>query len=276
MRFEEFADCQAWWSNRVESEYAWRVPIADIEANEEYNLDLHNPNRADDLAHRPPAELLAELVETERSILEILDDLHRDVSDTERRAGWSTRRLDELLELDIDETPIDRSQTYEIAGVYSFGRGMFRRAAIDGAATSYKAMHRLTPGQIVMSRLKAWEGAIALVPPELAGTYLSPEFPTFRVRSDVVDPGYLAAVLTSEPFWSRLRGASKGIGARRERVSAARLLECEVEVPPLETQRSFVRLAAALVAMNEQRAESSRLAAALVPAALNAAIRQSS
>jgi type I restriction enzyme M protein len=80
MRFEEFADCQAWWSNRVENERAWRVPIADIEANDEYNLDLRNPNRADDLAHRPPAELLAELVETERSILMLLDGLQSDIA----------------------------------------------------------------------------------------------------------------------------------------------------------------------------------------------------
>lgn len=79
MRFEEFADCQAWWANRVENECAWRVPIADIEANDEYDLDLRNPNRADDLAHRLPVELLAELIETERSILELLEDLHREV-----------------------------------------------------------------------------------------------------------------------------------------------------------------------------------------------------
>ena len=51
-----------------ENERAWRVPIADIEADG-YNLDLRNPNRPDDLAHRPPAELLAELIETERAIL---------------------------------------------------------------------------------------------------------------------------------------------------------------------------------------------------------------
>lgn len=80
MRFEEFADCQVWWSNRVENERAWRVPIADIEANDMYNLDLRNPNGGDDLAHRPPAELLAELIDTERSILALLDGLQREVT----------------------------------------------------------------------------------------------------------------------------------------------------------------------------------------------------
>lgn len=74
IRYEEFADCQTWWTNRVANERAWRVPIADFEAAD-YNLDLRNPNRADDLAHRPPAELLAELVAIERTILAKLEQL---------------------------------------------------------------------------------------------------------------------------------------------------------------------------------------------------------
>lgn len=81
MRFEEFADCQDWWNARVENERAWRVPIAEIEAKD-YSLDLRNPRRPDDLAHRPPAELLAELVTTEREILALLEDLQATISDT--------------------------------------------------------------------------------------------------------------------------------------------------------------------------------------------------
>jgi type I restriction enzyme M protein len=79
MHFEEFADCQAWWTDRTENERAWRVPIADLEARD-YNLDLQNPNRADDLAHRPPAELLTELIETERQILGLLEELQAQTS----------------------------------------------------------------------------------------------------------------------------------------------------------------------------------------------------
>ena len=79
MRFEEFAECQAWWDNREANERAWRVPIADLEANG-FNLDLHNPSRPDDLAHRPPAELLAELVSTEHEILALLEALQDEIA----------------------------------------------------------------------------------------------------------------------------------------------------------------------------------------------------
>ena len=78
IHFEEFAACQAWWAHREEHEHAWRVPIADLEANG-YNLDLRNPNRPDDLSHRPPAELLAQLVSSESEILALLQKLQAEV-----------------------------------------------------------------------------------------------------------------------------------------------------------------------------------------------------
>jgi type I restriction enzyme M protein len=76
LRFEEFAECQAWWggpgrNGRGENEHAWRVPIADIEASG-FNLDLRNPNKPDDLSHRPPRELVAELIKNEQEIIDIL------------------------------------------------------------------------------------------------------------------------------------------------------------------------------------------------------------
>jgi type I restriction enzyme M protein len=74
MRFEEFVDCQTWWHKRVENKHAWRVLVADIETNG-YSLDLRNPHRPDDLTQRPPAQLLAELVDIERDILAVLEKL---------------------------------------------------------------------------------------------------------------------------------------------------------------------------------------------------------
>ncbi len=84
LRFGEFAACQSWWggpsrNGRKETERAWRVPIAEIESND-YNLDLRNPNHPDDLTHRPPADLLSELIETEEGIMEILCRIEQELS----------------------------------------------------------------------------------------------------------------------------------------------------------------------------------------------------
>ena len=84
LRFEEFADCQTWWGGsarkgRKEAEQAWRVPIGDIETNG-FNLDLRNPNRPDDLAHRPPQELVADLLKTEEEILSLLHEIESELA----------------------------------------------------------------------------------------------------------------------------------------------------------------------------------------------------
>jgi len=80
LRFSEFAGCQAWWAERVENEHAWRVQISEIESNE-YDLDLRNPNRPDDPALRPPAELLADLLQAEREMIRLLSELEADIAE---------------------------------------------------------------------------------------------------------------------------------------------------------------------------------------------------
>jgi len=85
LRFEEFADCAAWWGGngregRVENEHAWNVSLGQI-VDAGYNLDLRNPHRPDDLTHRPPAELVAELIETEQQILDLLRSLQNDLAE---------------------------------------------------------------------------------------------------------------------------------------------------------------------------------------------------
>jgi type I restriction enzyme M protein len=84
MRFEEFSACQAWWGGgtregRTENEQAWRVSIGDIE-DDGFNLDRRNPHRGDDLTHRPPAELVAELIDNERRMLELLIEIQAELA----------------------------------------------------------------------------------------------------------------------------------------------------------------------------------------------------
>lgn len=83
LRFEEFDDCRDWWggrdrAGREETKFAWRVPIAEI-TDDGYNLDRHHPDPPNDLAHRPPAELLAELLDIERGILADLESLQSEL-----------------------------------------------------------------------------------------------------------------------------------------------------------------------------------------------------
>ena len=57
MRIAEFEPEKAWWTDRQETERAWRVSIEDIRERG-YNLDISNPNAPED-THEDPDVLLA-------------------------------------------------------------------------------------------------------------------------------------------------------------------------------------------------------------------------
>jgi type I restriction enzyme S subunit len=153
------------------------------------------------------------------------------------------RALGDVLDIAIDDEAMQPDRDYPIAGVYGFGRGLFQRGPIRSDETSYPKLNRLTAGRLVMSRLKAFEGAIAVIPPEFDGWYLSPEFPTFSINATLADARYIANLCSWPEFWARLGAQSKGVGARKVRVNAERLLAIKLPLPRLDEQR---RIAARL------------------------------
>ena len=83
MRVEEFDSCVAWWGGekregREVGPNAWKVTASDIDKSG-YNLDIANPHRGNDLAHRAPDELVDELIKTESEILHLLTSLRDDL-----------------------------------------------------------------------------------------------------------------------------------------------------------------------------------------------------
>jgi type I restriction enzyme M protein len=74
MRYEEFADCLAWWKDREENERAWKVSAKAILSNG-CNLDVKNPYSKGELEHLPPEELVESILEKERRIAEIMDGI---------------------------------------------------------------------------------------------------------------------------------------------------------------------------------------------------------
>jgi len=76
IQFEEFAECLKWWSAREENERAWKVPASELLANG-CNLDRKNPRAKEDIAHLPPEELAASILEKERRIAEIVTGIQQ-------------------------------------------------------------------------------------------------------------------------------------------------------------------------------------------------------
>ena len=80
MKFSEFETKIAWWGNeadgfaaREETEQAWKVSIADIQARN-YNLDIKNPHVGEQISHDPD-ELLAQYAQQQNEIQQLRDQL---------------------------------------------------------------------------------------------------------------------------------------------------------------------------------------------------------
>jgi type I restriction enzyme M protein len=73
MRIEEFGAEKAWWSDRRETEQAWRVGIEEIRARG-FNLDIKNPN-APELTHEDPDVLLERYQQARAAAAEIREQL---------------------------------------------------------------------------------------------------------------------------------------------------------------------------------------------------------
>jgi type I restriction enzyme M protein len=73
MRIEEFEVEKAWWDNRIENEFSWKVSADDIKARN-YNLDIKNPHSPDQVSHDPD-ELIADYMQLQVQIAQMRDQL---------------------------------------------------------------------------------------------------------------------------------------------------------------------------------------------------------
>jgi type I restriction enzyme M protein len=87
MQFEEFSDCISWFKSRKrdENDFAWNIPVKDVLKYDKdgnlvsCNLDIKNPNSAEALEHRPPEELIADIIEKENQIINLIAEIKKEI-----------------------------------------------------------------------------------------------------------------------------------------------------------------------------------------------------
>lgn len=74
MKFEEYGPVLTWWKKRAENEQAWKVSVDAILENN-FNLDIKNPNSAIADEHHEPEEIVAGIVEKEQRIIALMEEI---------------------------------------------------------------------------------------------------------------------------------------------------------------------------------------------------------
>jgi len=179
----------------------------------------------------------------------------------------------ELVKLRAPDVTVRADETYQFAGVYCFGRGVFKAARKSGMDFAYPRVTRLRAGEFVYPKLMAWEGALGVVPPECDGCVVSTEFPVFEVIENRVLPEVLDTYFRTPSIWPQIAGESTGTNVRRRRLNPQDFLDYEMPLPTRETQMTLRKVRAEVDALKRLQAETAAELDALLPAILDRAFK---
>ena len=164
-------------------------------------------------------------------------------------------------------------EAYHFAGVYSFGRGVFRRDVKTGIEFSYPRLTRLHEGNFVYPKLMAWEGALGVVPKECDGLVVSPEFPVFTVDESRVLLETLDVYFRTPSVWPQISGTSTGTNVRRRRLHPKTFLDYEFPLPPMTVQELLREVTVKLGPLKKMQDETAGEIDALLPSVLDRAFK---
>jgi type I restriction enzyme S subunit len=163
---------------------------------------------------------------------------------------------------------IDIATRYREIGARSFGKGLFVKPDFDGAEATWQKPVWIRSGDLVLSNIKAWEGAIAVATDEHGGCIASHRYITCVPDPALATAGFLAYYLLSEDGLEKVGLASPGTADRNRTLSLGNLGNIEVPVPAHAAQRTFDRLQANIAALKARQATIRQASAALLPATL--------
>lgn len=179
---------------------------------------------------------------------------------------WPVVALGTVTSQSREAVKVDRTQTYPMLGVRWYAQGAFHRETVTPKAGT---IYRVRPGQFIYNRLFAWKGSFGLVTEDLAGSFVSNEFPLFGCDPERLLPEYLSYSFGRPQIWSRIERVSTGTTASRNRWNESAFNAYEVALPPLQEQRRIVTVMAAIdVQIEAMEAEVERAKAARGPLAV--------
>jgi type I restriction enzyme S subunit len=204
---------------------------------------------------------LAELEEKQRSLLASV--FH------ESCQGAARLPLKEVAPLIRRPARIAPTKEYPGISVRSFGRGTFHNPPLPGGEITWQKLYEVKSGDILVSNIKAWEGAISVAGPEDDGRFGSHRYLTFVPIEHVATARFVCFYLLSREGLRMVGEASPGSADRNRTTSSKAMLEIPIPVPSIERQRWFGSIHEKMEEICELQDQISKDRAAFLPALLN-------
>ena len=99
-------------------------------------------------------------------------------------------------------------------------------------------MFAVYPGDVVLSKIDARNGAIGVLQESIAKAVVTTEFPVFVPAADLLDGGFVKRVLRTGHFLAALRMKASGTSGRK-RITPDAFADLRVPLPPLDEQQAI-------------------------------------
>lgn len=126
--------------------------------------------------------------------------------------------------------------SYSAISIRSHGKGTFARTVADPSSVDMDELYLARAGDLIVNITFAWEGAIALVPPEHDGFLVSHRFPTFVPKQETASDRYLRHAVRMPRFTYLLGLVSPGGAGRNRVLNKSDFLDLEIPSPNFDKQ----------------------------------------
>ncbi|WP_437969149.1 hypothetical protein WMF04_07600 [Sorangium sp. So ce260] len=179
--------------------------------------------------------------------------------------GAPRRPLGDVAPLTRRPVIVDQNASYPQIAVRSFGRGTFNKPALEGSDVTWEKPFIVHAGDLLISNIKAWEGAIAVVSEEDHGRFASHRYLTCVADPSVATARYICFHLMTPEGLHYVGEASPGSADRNRTLGAKALQAIPVPVPSVERQRWFERVFAEVDRTRRWQQEAAEEQAQLLP-----------
>lgn len=180
-------------------------------------------------------------------------------------------RVEQVAALERTPVSVDEDALYKVIGARSFGKGIIYYPETRGADVSKLNYFKLPSDALLLSNIKAWEGAIAVTDRRVADDYIaSSRFLSYVPVEDQVNTSYLRHYFLSRTGLAQISKASPGAADRNRTLGRQRFEALQIPLPPRVEQDRIAGILDSLSNRIKQAASGPALEA-LRPAILNAA-----
>ena len=168
---------------------------------------------------------------------------------------------------------VEMDGEYLELGVRSFGNGVFHKPTLIGSELDWQKLYRVQESDLVISNIKAWEGAIAVADRNDHNRVGSHRYITCVPKTGLVTANFLCFYLLTEDGLEKVQEASPGSADRNRTLAMKRLEKIEVPVPDYNKQLWFDSLQTKAAAIKQAHSANQTELDALLPAILDKAFK---